>query len=102
MIRITTRLAHSRAGVARKPLREQNPLKLPGNARQFILLPANARRQYKVLLNNMENFRLEAENAMNHPVFSDPANGFGSTNFGQITGTKVGNRNVQLGFKYYF
>jgi hypothetical protein len=47
-------------------------------------------------------FRLEAENAMNHPVFGDPANSFGSTNFGQITGTKVGNRNVQLGFKYYF
>lgn len=46
--------------------------------------------------------RLEAQNAFNHPIFSDPASSFGSTNFGQITGVKIGPRNVQLGFKYYW
>ncbi len=47
-------------------------------------------------------FRLEATNATNTPMFSDPASAYGAANFGQITGTKVGSRNVQLGFKYYF
>lgn len=63
MLRITTRLAHSRAGVARKTSKEQNQLKLPGNLKQFILLPAIARKQYKTLLGNQPHFELEAENS---------------------------------------
>jgi hypothetical protein len=47
-------------------------------------------------------FRMEMQNATNTPVFSDPASTFGAANFGQITGTKVGPRELQLGFKYYF
>lgn len=47
-------------------------------------------------------FRLEAENATNTPIFSDPATSYGASNFGVINNTKVGPRNVQLGFKYYF
>jgi hypothetical protein len=47
-------------------------------------------------------FRLEAQNATNTPIFSDPNSSFGSTSFGSITGVKVGSRNVQLGLKYYF
>jgi hypothetical protein len=46
--------------------------------------------------------RIEAQNARNYPVFSDPATSYGASNFGVINGTKVGPRNVQLGFKYYF
>jgi indolepyruvate ferredoxin oxidoreductase, alpha subunit len=54
LMRITTRLAHSRSGVERKASREQNGVNLPKNARQFILLPANARKQYKSLLQKQE------------------------------------------------
>ncbi len=61
MLRITTRLAHSRAGVARKTSREQNLVKLPENLKQFILLPAIARKQYKDLLNNQPHFEAAAE-----------------------------------------
>jgi len=47
-------------------------------------------------------FRLETTNTTNTPIFSDPATTFGAANFGQITATKVGPRELQLGFKYYF
>jgi indolepyruvate ferredoxin oxidoreductase alpha subunit len=56
LMRITTRLAHSRAGVVRKPTRPQNEIQLPADPRQFILLPANARRQYKTLLHKQAEF----------------------------------------------
>ncbi len=57
LMRITTRLAHSRAGVFRKPQRPQNCIHLPDDHRQFILLPANARRQYKTLLHKQDEFK---------------------------------------------
>lgn len=60
LVRITTRLAHSRAGVVRKESVKQNKLKLPENSTQFVLLPAIARKQYKVLLNNQKHFENES------------------------------------------
>lgn len=63
LMRITTRLAHSRAGITRKETREQNELKLPTDPRQFILLPANARRQYKTLLQKQVEFEKLSETA---------------------------------------
>ncbi len=67
LLRITTRLAHSRSGVIRKDSREQNKLKLPENLRQFVLLPAIARKQYKILLNNQPEFlKLSENSSFNH------------------------------------
>lgn len=50
MVRITTRLAHSRAGVFCKTEFPENPLTMPADPTQYVLLPVNARKQYKKLL----------------------------------------------------
>jgi indolepyruvate ferredoxin oxidoreductase, alpha subunit len=73
LMRITTRLAHSRAGVVRKPQRQQNEIHLPDDQRQFILLPANARRQYKTLLHKQDEFEKYSFNS-GFNVFADGEN----------------------------
>jgi indolepyruvate ferredoxin oxidoreductase, alpha subunit len=60
MVRITTRLAHSRAGVVRKEEIAQNPLVLPADPSQFVLLPAIARKRYKGLLAKQNCFEKSA------------------------------------------
>ncbi len=60
LMRITTRLAHSRAAVARRPELPQNELRLPSDLKQFILLPAIARKRYKGLIAKQDIFIDEA------------------------------------------
>jgi indolepyruvate ferredoxin oxidoreductase alpha subunit len=54
VLRITTRLAHSRSGVESRPLKTENPLRIPENPKQFLLLPAYARKYYQDLLGKQE------------------------------------------------
>jgi hypothetical protein len=83
---------------------------VPGNAPRTLsyrgpalrMLDAALLKDFRTTEKQRLEFRLEAQNALNHPIFSDPATSFGATSFGQITGTKIGPRNVQLGLKYYF
>lgn len=50
LMRIVTRLAHSRAGVAVKEAIAQNPLNPDNERTHWVLLPGNARRQYASLV----------------------------------------------------
>ena len=54
LMRITTRMAHSRTVVSFRAKREQNTLRLPADPRQYVLLPAFARQHYKKLLSRQD------------------------------------------------
>ena len=61
MLRITTRLAHSRSAVEGSGVRAENTLKLPSDLTQFILLPNLSRKKYKLLLSTQDSLVLESE-----------------------------------------
>ena len=56
LMRITTRLAHSRSGVEPFEGLAENHLHLPEDKRQFVLLPAIAKKRYKILLEKQADF----------------------------------------------
>jgi len=60
MIRLTTRLSHSRSGVQRREKLEQNSLSKPDDLFQFMLLPAIARKKYKALIKAQDAFAQES------------------------------------------
>ena len=61
LIRITTRLSHSRSGVERREIKKENPLTYPEDPIQFVLLPSNARKRYKGLLSIQSLIEQESE-----------------------------------------
>lgn len=60
MIRLTTRLSHSRSGVERRNPLPQKELKKPEDLFQFMLLPAIARKKYKKLIEMQNDFVSES------------------------------------------
>lgn len=61
LLRITTRLSHSRSVVVTGKQSEQREIMLPEDPRQFILLPSIARKRYKILLDNQPAFEENSE-----------------------------------------
>ena len=61
LLRVTTRMAHSRAVVETAPQRAQNAMSFPENVQHFILLPAFAKRNYAELVAAQPAFVQESE-----------------------------------------
>ena len=62
LMRVTTRMAHSRAVVELiDPPREQNTIAAPENVQHFILLPAYARKNYAELVEAQDDFLTTSE-----------------------------------------
>ncbi|MEE9904181.1 MAG: indolepyruvate ferredoxin oxidoreductase [Chlorobium sp.] len=73
LLRLTTRLAHSRAGVTRVAARDENSLHAEYAPERFVLMPHNARRQYAGLLGKQESLeRLSGSSPLNRMI---PGNG---------------------------
>lgn len=73
LLRITTRMAHSRSGVVCRELQPQNGMSFPADGRQrFILLPAIARKRFKTLLEKQDAFVEASENSKYNQYFDAP------------------------------
>ena len=81
LMRITTRMAHSRAGVVMREQKRQNEMNCPEDGRKrFILLPALARQRYKILLEAQAVFLKSSEESDYNQYFDGP-----DTKLGVIT-----------------
>lgn len=63
LLRIVTRLAHSRAGVRITDAIAQNPLNPSNERSNWVLLPGNAKKQYASLVKKQDILKLESENS---------------------------------------
>lgn len=71
LLRITTRLAHSRSGVTPQAgRRSQNEVSVPADERQFVLLPALARKRYALLIEKQAEL-LRASEESPYNIYTD-------------------------------
>lgn len=63
LVRLTTRLSHSRSGVVQRVLQDENKMSYPSDPIQFVLLPSNARKKYNVLLEKLMEMRRTSDDS---------------------------------------
>ena len=63
LLRMVTRLAHSRSGVESKAQKPQNEMSFSEDPRQFVLLPGIARKRNKALIEKFDSFVEASENS---------------------------------------
>jgi indolepyruvate ferredoxin oxidoreductase alpha subunit len=63
LVRMVTRLSHSRTGIEFRERRAQNGIQLPVNTDRFALVPMNARKQYKKLVRKKKKLLKASENS---------------------------------------
>jgi indolepyruvate ferredoxin oxidoreductase alpha subunit len=68
MIRLVTRLAHSRSKVQLRDARPQNPIKKPAEPTAWTLLPANARRNWRWLIERQPEFVTYSETSAHNEL----------------------------------
>ena len=78
----------------------RDPLVGPGTSNFNLSLIKNFRMPYSE--HHTLQFRTEFFNAFNKPQFANPDSNLGDGAFGQVTSTKIDNREIQLALKYQF
>lgn len=68
MIRLVTRLAHSRSEVRLHVERAENAVSKPGDSTAWTLLPANARQRWRTLIDRQPEFRHYSENCSHNTL----------------------------------
>ncbi len=61
LMRVTTRMAHSRAVIEVGEIKEENTLHFPENEREWVLLPAIARKRNEIVTGQQKDLRQKAE-----------------------------------------
>ncbi len=82
MMRLTTRLAHSRSGIKTFEAREQNRLDAPTESSRFILMPSNARGRYRSLIDAQSNLVEISATSGNNTFFEGEDKSLGVIAFG--------------------
>ena len=65
-------------------------------------IDASIIRNFRITNSKGVQFRLEAFNVLNNPIWNDPNTTVTSPTYGQITSTRTPMREVQLGLKFMF